>query len=104
MVEDELCRDDSSLNKMVTIDENKVNSDIHCIHCDKLKLELQMAKLEISSYEEILKSMQEEICADPSTHTRLQLQRGEKNWITGIVTSIIHLSAVNGLRFLQKTI
>jgi len=67
MAEVELCTDDSSLNKVVTIDENKVNSDIHCIHCDKLKLELQKAKLEISSYEEILKSMQEELCADPST-------------------------------------
>jgi hypothetical protein len=31
------------------------------------KLELQKAKLEISSYEEILKVMQEEICADSST-------------------------------------
>ena len=68
MAGDELCVGDSSLNKSVTTDENKVKSDIHCIHCDKLKLELQKAKLEITSYEEILKTMQEELCSDPTTH------------------------------------
>jgi len=67
MAGDELCLADSSLNKTETTDGNKVKSDIHCIHCDKLKLELQKAKLEITSYEEILKTMQEEICSDPTT-------------------------------------
>jgi hypothetical protein len=67
MVDAELCIHDSPLNKTVETDGNKVNNDIHCIHCDKLKLELQKAKLEISSYEEILKLMQEEICGDSST-------------------------------------
>jgi len=67
MVGNELCLGDPFLNKMVTTDGNKVKSNIHCIHCDKLKLELQKAKLEITSYKEILKTMQEEICSDPTT-------------------------------------
>jgi hypothetical protein len=35
MVDAELCIHDSSINKTVETDGNKVNNDIHCIHCDK---------------------------------------------------------------------
>jgi hypothetical protein len=62
----EVSRNDA-LNKSVITEESKVKSDIHCVHCDQLKLELQKAKLEIASYEEILKIIQDEISADPST-------------------------------------
>jgi hypothetical protein len=73
MPDAELCIHDCSLNTTVVTDGNNVNNDIHC---DKLQFELQKAKLEISSYEEILKLMQEEIlvCAD-HRHSRLHLLR-----------------------------
>jgi hypothetical protein len=61
-------RGNDALNKSVTADESKVKSDIHCLHYDQLKLERQKAKLEIASYEEILKIIQDQISAAPSTH------------------------------------
>jgi hypothetical protein len=62
----EMSRNDA-LNKSVITEESKVKSVIYCAHCDQLKLELQKTKLEIASYEEILKIIQDEISADPST-------------------------------------
>jgi hypothetical protein len=67
MADGENCILDSSRIKIVGIDIIKINNDTQCIHCDKLKRELQKAKLEISSYEEILKLIQEEMDADQST-------------------------------------
>jgi predicted metal-dependent RNase len=60
MAETEMSRNDA-LNKSVITEESKVKSDIYCVHCDQLKLELQKAKLKIASYEEILKIIQDEI-------------------------------------------
>jgi RNase H-fold protein (predicted Holliday junction resolvase) len=55
---------DKTRNKPVSTEEIKEINDFSCALCDQLKLELQKAKTEIASYEEILKIMRDELPTD----------------------------------------
>jgi hypothetical protein len=79
---------DSSSNKIIGTDKNKISNDTHCVHCDQLKRKLQKAKVEISLYEEILKLLQEEVDTDLST-----LTTPESKWRKDLVTILPHIDS-----------
>ena len=65
-----------TLNKSDSTEEIIVNKDFSCVFCEQLKSELQKAKTEIASYEEILKIMRGITCR--TDNRKCYVRHGEK--------------------------
>jgi RNase H-fold protein (predicted Holliday junction resolvase) len=67
MADDDLNGQELSYKIMNESTRDNTDIELHCINCEKLKLELKQARLEIASYAEIVRMMQQESSPDPSS-------------------------------------
>jgi len=63
-----------SYKHMIESIGNNADIDIHCINCEKLKSELQQVKLQIASYAEIVRLMQQENSPDPRSNSTPEIK------------------------------
>ena len=73
MAASELCRQElvpTQINELTVIN---TNSDPHCLNCEKLNGELQLARKEIASYVEIVRLLKREISLETMSTTKTDL-------------------------------